>query len=169
MSNQEIKEALALIGDADTSTANYHLLEHEQKKALARIENRAPEWLRAQQDFIEYQAEQMESIIRGNEEVKRLNGLAYEDLRKEKNDLLAIVDQQAQEIKQKAEIIDGLANERHDLINECDALKDTIFDLNFSLNLAIKALERIEDYWEANITVKTYARDALDQIRRVET
>lgn len=92
MSNKEIKEALELIGDADTSSANYHLLEHEQKKALARIENRAPEWLRAQRTIIEEQAS--------------------------------------------------------------------------SLNLAIKALKRIEDFWEVNTTVKTYARDALSEIRR---
>jgi hypothetical protein len=33
------------------------------------------------------------------------------------------------------------------------------------LEMAEKALARIEDHWEANITVKTYARDALKDIR----
>ena len=68
MSEQEIKEALELIKDADTSTANYHLLEHEQKKALARIENRAPEWLRAQQTLIDQQAQKIRDLTTGVKE-----------------------------------------------------------------------------------------------------
>jgi tRNA splicing endonuclease len=62
MSDKEIEETLKILADADTSTANYHLLEHEQKKALARIENKAPEWLKAQRQLIDSQAKEIERL-----------------------------------------------------------------------------------------------------------
>lgn len=71
------------------------------------------------------------------------------------------------------ETIDGLANERHDLINEVDGLKDVVFNQKAITELAVEVLKRISwaddsgliDHPRAMIHI---ADEVLKQIERLQ-
>jgi hypothetical protein len=66
-------------------------------------------------------------------------------------------------------IIDGLANERHDLINEVDALKDKIFEQKAITELAVKGLKEIACLnVDSDYSAGTIARNTFSEIERLQ-